>query len=220
MNFLRLLAVALAIVVVGCAPKPEPVETVDPIELMRGATRQLEAVTPEGPVGYCSGVMVTQEYFITAAHCDLTGEAEMQVGGKTAIRLRKNEETDVMVMHVPAGCPCVPHVASVITPDEKVYAVGYPVSEDFTPDVQVLTEGLIMGVNNSGYLLFTAPVTWGNSGGPVFVIHHGAPVIVAIVSHGTVVPLGGFIPVIVGHLNYGPAGPAILELFFAALGVS
>lgn len=214
MKLLRLLAVGLAFVLTACAPQPQSVVQ-DPIEVMRAATRMLEAVTPDGTVGYCSGVMVMKQYFITAAHCDLTGEAEMRVEGLPAVRLLKDEKTDVMVMHVAAGCPCVPHVATKIEVDEKVYALGYPVGTN----MQVLTEGRAQGINENGELLFTAPVTWGNSGGPVFVIHHGVPVIVAIVSHGTIVPLGGFIPVVIGHLNYGPSGPQIIELFFAVLGV-
>jgi S1-C subfamily serine protease len=156
--------------------------------------------------GFCSGVKITETEVLTAAHCDL--DEPLYVHGYKAQIVKKDEEKDLMLLHVPVGsaCPCVPN--AVLTPkqDGKVYIVGFPLSAG-----QVVTEGTYQSEDEEGYILVTAPATYGNSGGGIFMWHDGHWVLIGILTKGTIIPLGGFFPAIIGHLNYGSGGTNIFK---------
>jgi hypothetical protein len=196
-----LLAVALSLgLVSGCAQKED-------FSQIRGAVHELKFQNPDKKlVGFCSGVAITPTFMMTAAHCDL-GQP-IYVNGYRAFIVKKDPARDLMALHIPMGvnCPCVPDVRPEPERDTKVYTVGFPLDAG-----QVLTEGRWQSVNSKGDMLFTSPIIYGNSGGGVF-LHNGKSwSLVGIVSRGTVIPLGGFVPALIGHLNYGAGGASILE---------
>lgn len=167
------------------------INTVDFTQL-RQMTKQL--ATADG-TGFCSSVVVGPEMVVTAAHCDIEGQP-IYINGVQAKIVKKDVKQDLLLLHVPSlkGAPL--EVGRAVM-DEVVYVVGFPLEAG-----QVVTQGRAQSVVD-GSQIFTAPIIFGNSGGPVFVVRHGQPVLVAIVSRGTLVPLMGMFPARVGHLNYG-----------------
>jgi V8-like Glu-specific endopeptidase len=131
----------------------------------RDTTRQIFA--PKSEASMCSGVMVAPTRMLTAAHCT---DGKMFVNGKPARLLKKDEDDDVAILEVDAGCPCAPIAESAPVLDEPVIVVGYPLNH--TIRVQVLTEGRAQG-QEGRRLRTTAPIAPGNSGGGVFVQHAG-----------------------------------------------
>lgn len=175
------------------------INTVDFTQL-RQMTKQL--ATADG-TGFCSSVVVGPEMVVSAAHCDLQ-EGSIYVDGIQAKVVKKDEKQDLLLLHVPF-LKGVPLEVGRAVMDEVVYVVGFPLEAG-----QVVTQGRAQSIVD-GFQLFTAPVIFGNSGGPVFAVRHGQPVLVAIVSRGTLVPLGGMFPALVGHLNYGSPADIFLK---------
>lgn len=206
-----IVAVVLAVGLAGCS---EPAEK--DFARIRGAVKELKQMDPaDGKVKvFCSGVMLKQGLLLTAAHCDTGKDVEVFVNGYKAIPVKVDVKRDLMLMYVPAGapCPCVGEL-SAVERDEKVYAVGFPLDAG-----QVLTEGrwqheardaVGKELGFTGQALYTAPATFGNSGGGVFVYRGGDWFLAGIVSRGTIIPLGGFIPAIIDHLQYGASADSI-----------
>lgn len=201
MRFLT--AVLCALALVGCAPRPE-IHASD-FSQIRAATKQLDIVNAEGtPMGHCSAVAIDEHTLLTAAHCD--AGAAILVNGYRVLILKKDETRDLLLLHVPAGmaCPCVSAAVDNPAQDSKVYVVGFPLSVG-----QVVTEGRFETEVNDGFVIFTAPVAWGNSGGGVFARRADGWVLVGIVSHLTVLDLG--IPIVVWHLNYAAGAASIYK---------
>lgn len=197
---MRTLFVVLALLVSGCAPSPAPSD----FSQIRSAVKELKAEREvDGKkelAGFCSGVLLNEHTLLTAAHCDV--ERPIFVNGFRAVIVKKDAARDLMLLHLPVGleCPCV-GVAGALPLDSKVFVVGFPLDKG-----QVLTEGRYGGnvrVDDvRGMVLFTAPVTYGNSGGGVFAFIRGRWALVGIVSRGTVIQ-AGFVPIIIAHLNVG-----------------
>lgn len=140
-----------------------------------------------GEMGQCSGVMISDGWMLTAAHCF---QDQMQVDGKDVILVKKDENRDLMLLRVVSGCPCVNVAFSSPLPDTKVFIVGYPMYKNF--GVQYLTEGRYQGILHSdeeslftdgNFAATSVPGFFGNSGGGAFVKNEkGEYVLVGIVS--------------------------------------
>lgn len=179
--FAALLAGALSL---GCATSPQPqpvaIDVVESFEVLRSATFKLE-----GDQGHCSGVFIEPKIMLTAAHCDMPN---MSVEGVKAVVLKKSDTADIMLLFVNLQTPIVstPKFESyILRQDQPVVVIGYP--HNFP---QFLTEGRLQGTFTDGiseldiahYITVSAPVSFGNSGGPVFTKIDGKWVVIGIVS--------------------------------------
>jgi hypothetical protein len=207
------LVILLTLGLTSCAPQATPAPAKQDFTQIRGAVVELKARLPETGKrsAFCSGVFLSPSTVLTSAHCDVG--FDIHVNGYREFVVKKSEDRHLMLLHLPAGggCPCVFDLA---TPDldDPVFAVGFPLYHG-----QILTEGRWQGVRGdddafaAGDGVYTAPVTFGNSGGGVFVFREGRWALAAIVSRGTIIPLGGFIPAIIGHLNVGAGAGSIYD---------
>lgn len=161
------------------------------LSLLREATWQMFI---EG--GTCSGVMIAPKLYLTAAHCQGTN---MNVEGVPATLVKVDKDKDLMLLEVDLGCPCIPVAAVDPAIDTPIMVIGFPLGVG-----EYLTEGRLQGFLNSpiGHLRhISAPIIFGNSGGPVIAMVDGRYVVVGIISavHGDV--LYGLIPYVVPHLS-------------------
>lgn len=146
-----------------------------------------------GDLGHCSGVMIAENQFLTAAHCDMPN---MKIDGKSAVVLKKDEKLDLMLLVVQKGCPCVPVAKNDPGTDTKVYVIGYPLYMG-----QTLTEGRLQPLfKDSPFRQFSAPTIFGNSGGPVIAMVNGRFQVVGVVSAIAGDVLYGMFPYVVPHL--------------------
>lgn len=143
----------------GCARPPS--STVHEVAIYNG----------ENELGSASGVMIAPMQMLTAAHVveELQDGMVLYVGeGKAPAKvLRVDKGKDLALLQVAVGCPCVSVSDDEAYVDEDVVVIGFPMSN--LVGVQVITRGQASGVNESGSLVFTAPIAPGNSGGGVFV---------------------------------------------------
>lgn len=158
---------------------------------VRNATYELR-----GAMGTCSGVMISPNLFLTAAHCE---QDNMKIGDKPAAVLKKDEARDLMLLAVKMDCPCVPVAGSSPRVDTKLIVVGFPMHLG----VQYLTEGRLQGLI-PGYINFmaiSAPVVFGNSGGPVVAVVNGEFKVIGIVSALAAGQVGFGFPYFVYHMG-------------------
>lgn len=208
-TLLSILATVVALS--GCSTIPN----VDEFSQLRHATYQLT-----NQEGSCSAVAIAPNLALTAAHCDGT---DMRLEGKGAVKVKKNEVADLMLLFVDGlPCPCVPVAEVEPLLDTKVITVGFPMSIG-----EVLTEGRVGGpvglpeespeevkaIYEHLYLI-TSPVLFGNSGGPVFARENGQWKVVGIVSRVVIVPVG-YGGSIAYHLGMA-IKPAVLKEFVNA----
>lgn len=133
--------------------------------------------------GSCSGVFIKENIMLTAAHCDAS---EMTVAGKQAVKLKKDDRRDLMLLYVPLESKTVDVALREARLDEKVVVVGYPLGVG-----SMLTEGLSQGLKTipeagspEEFLLASAPIGPGNSGGPLFIKDKDGWKVAGIASRG------------------------------------
>ena len=131
----------------------------------------------------CSAVKIASDQLLTAAHCVTNTEGivafdvfdgKKHVG--TAMVVRVSNASDLALLYIVQGVPG--KYAFVASPealrDEIVVAVGYPLGFN----IEVATEGVLQGLEEAPdgihYLISSAPVTFGNSGGGIFVYRWGS----------------------------------------------
>ena len=169
-----LLSLGLALLV-GCTtftalPDPTPRDG----RLVGQALDSVVALVDETGRSYCAGVFV-EEYVLTAAHC-VEPEIEPRV------RTRQSEESvTARIVHFDPGTDLAvlspnavmgTHAIASLAPflpriGDKVIAVGHPLGVSW-----YITSGLSNGVRSGWdgqeYFFHSAPISPGNSGGPVF----------------------------------------------------
>jgi len=121
-------------------------------------------------IGTCSGVAVSENLVLTAAHCtsalDNDKTTKIKVSGKEAKVIRKDRENDLALLEVGVGCPCSPLAASSPELDDRLIAVGWPLGK-----AEVVTEGRYQGLAefyDRSVSFTTVPMSFGNSGGGLF----------------------------------------------------
>lgn len=108
----------------------------------------------------CSGVMVAPGVLLTAAHCFSPSDTPLDEV------IKMDKDVDLMLVKAPQlDCPCAP-IAKTSAVDDIVHAVGFPLMSG----VQVLTSGRIQSLTleKPGFMMISAPVIFGNSGGGIF----------------------------------------------------
>jgi len=178
---------ALALIISGCCNRPPNAPALAP-DLFE-QTVALVTHTPDGYRAYCSGVWVGQRYILTAAHCAEDQIVEFltydQVAGmperaNTAPRLafvaRVSKADDLALLYTEAGPmhPIAQIASDTPQPGAPVLVVGHPSGYWYT-----LTQGHLAQVRTmknpdditQTVLHISAPVWFGNSGGPAFDEH-------------------------------------------------
>lgn len=175
---MRFIVAALSVALAACSFLPKA----DDPATMRAATVHIQI----GDSGTCSGVVIAPETVLTAAHCVEGGKDVLHVGDKPVGAVRADPGKDIAVLRVAGvACPCVPVASQSPLRDTPVTIVGYPMNL-----AQILTEGRFMGRITDPdapdeikpRMVATAPVAFGNSGGPVFAYQDGKLRVVGIVS--------------------------------------
>lgn len=145
---------------------------------MRATTWQLT-----GEVGSCSAVMVAPKVMLTAAHCRGVGE-HLKVDGRDAVVLKIDESVDLMLLFVNMDAPVAKVAKRVPATDARLILVGFPLGIG-----QFLTEGRMQGkvitpLLPSFLMAASIPSSFGNSGGPAFVLEDGEMKVAGIASAG------------------------------------
>ena len=113
--------------------------------------------------GAGSMVVLAPGLGLTAAHVTGPAGVGFTVEGKPIKILKYDATLDLTLFEVDLPCPCAP-IGTLPYPDEKVVAVGYPLSAG-----QFATEGRIQDYSFKETRLETSvPIMFGNSGGPLF----------------------------------------------------
>lgn len=121
--------------------------------------------------GSGSVVMIAPGIALTAAHV-VENEA-LLVNGKPIKILHISPDTDIAVIEVQMGCPCVP-LGNMPNVDSKVVAIGWPFGE-----AEYATSGNVQGFTE--YKIYTSvPIAPGNSGGGLFQVQNGVWKLVGI----------------------------------------
>lgn len=119
-----------------------------------------------------SGVLIAPGRLLTAAHVAQNiknGRINGPDGSRYTYNILKvDEDRDIAVLDVYLDCPCRPIADANPDIDSKVTVVGFPLSA-----FKTLTEGRVQGTAVQPDLKrlvtqISAPVIFGNSGGPVF----------------------------------------------------
>ena len=187
---MKKLIVGLVLVLAACVAVPNVGHT-DGYQAVRDVTYKINIGG-----GTCSAVAVSPTELLTAAHCinevgQVVGvfdqEIDQDVFIGTAIAVKDQEDVDLALLVLEEG-KTFDVYASVASReplrDEIVVVVGYPLSIQ-----EVLTVGRWQGYSD-GQQLITAQATYGNSGGPMFIIQDGKFVLAGIASRGVVLDYG------------------------------
>lgn len=156
--------------------------------------------------GNGSGVIIAPNTILTARHVAaqiLAGNKLWIEPGHIPVTVERvgTGDVDLAILHAKVACPCAPIAATPATVDEPLIVVGYPVHKFV--NVQVLTHGDAQGTKDA-YLMATADVAGGNSGGGVFLRRHGRWVLAGVligVVNGTASSIMGTIAVPTHYLS-------------------
>lgn len=153
---------------------------------------QFQAFTPFGePVdASCSGTFIKEHIMLTAAHCY---GGDMKVDGHSAVMLKMDKEKDLMILYVNMDSAVLPVAKATPAIDAPVVVCGFPlglaefvtvgrVQDELQADGAALLKEFL-GVG-SKFLVISAPISGGNSGGGVFVKGKNGYELVGVVSIG------------------------------------
>ena len=160
----------------------------------------------KGEFGTCSGVRIAPRRMLTAAHCE---QPTMTVGGEEVRVIARNTSVDLLLLEVNVRGVYLPVYYANLPEDVAIKVVGFPLDRG----VQYLTEGTTQG-DVPGYEFYTAisaPVMFGNSGGPVFAKVNGQWMVVGIVSAVASGTMGGMFPFVVPHMGLMVNGQTIKQ---------
>lgn len=131
-----------------------------------------QVVLLEAENGSCSGVVVAPQVVLSAKHCEVL--INPQINGVPAFAGRKSPTTDLMLFQGAVDCPCAPLAEIGPELDEAVLVVGFPFWHNV--GVQFATEGRYQGTTPPGVdspyvgdYAISAHASPGNSGGGVYV---------------------------------------------------
>lgn len=162
--------------------------TKEPVDLKAGARAASYLV--DTPLGNGSATLVLPGLLLTAAHVvEDMGPVTVSQDGVDFIEaeiLFLNAEADIAILKAALVCPCAPIASREVIVGEPVVVVGYPLGLK----VQVLTHGVVQGPEpGEGYVVITAPIAPGNSGGGAFIVEDN---MVKIIGMTLVQPVVGF----------------------------
>jgi S1-C subfamily serine protease len=149
-----------------------------------------------GADGNCSAVLVAPGRLLTAGHCVAENPARITVTGRYGAVTEAVSwkliygEPDLAEIRAPGlACPCAPPLPDTpAVADDEVVVIGHP----YGIRPSVATRGEVQGrvmVSGEPYLLVTAPVAPGSSGGGAYVKRNGGWYLIGITSKTTA--LGG-----------------------------
>lgn len=159
----------------------------------------------KNPRPHCTAVAIGPDLFLTAAHC-IVMDKELQVGRAPGLPLipvhlvKADPRVDLALLK--ANSPTtVPHITlapSMPLQDADILVIGYPLGNP-----QTVTVGhLQLAKKHNIYI--SAPIIYGNSGGPVFVEVDGKWYLIGIISR-----VAGYDDKAVPHLGLATGWSAI-----------
>lgn len=193
----------------GCTPNPVP----QPLSVTYVNPRLTVYPLQTAEGGNGSGVLIANGKMLTAAHVAITPNLFVVKNGKRleAKVIKINEKDDVALMEVKGlTCPCASVAWGQEKVDSKVFAVGYPVYEQYK--MQVRTTGNVQGYVD-GFIKFSASLAPGNSGGGVF---NSRGQLVGLTNAIAAFPLGFMGVAIVYHMAQGTSADTIRKFLKSA----
>lgn len=154
----------------------------------------------------CSGAVVAKNRVLTAAHCLQYPNEKTVINGFTAKVLKRDVDVDLMLLEVETPDSGVPVANKTPAYDTKAYTVGFPLGDQVGQ--RVVTDGRVQSkypmskpYDLTPFMLVTAPVIYGNSGGGVYAFVEGSWKLVGIVSGMQGTAIMGMYPFLVTHLT-------------------
>ena len=166
------IAAFLAASLTGCAPfgyrldsQPVTIQPYTDTYAMRGSVWQIRS-----GLGRASVVVISSEYALTAGHVvagQKTAIMTDSIGNSQEVEVVKyNEDKEIALLRGAFYGPYAKIAKAAPAQDEIVYTVGWPLDDQV--HLQVLTVGHFQGYIDADFMLVTASVVFGNSGGGVF----------------------------------------------------
>ncbi|MDP3939630.1 MAG: serine protease [Deltaproteobacteria bacterium] len=207
-----ILAAILLAFAVMVWPVATPVTQTTPVNL-RDTVHIVTIVAPDGTVvGNGSGVMVAPRLMLTAAHVSGIGDRTLRVGIEQAPAkvIKVDVLADIALLQVALGCPCAPVAWVNPQVDAEAIAIGHPSFNHAA--TQILTTGRIQGyVPSDRRLMFSAPISGGNSGGGLFVDGELVGIVVELISAGD----GMFTITHIFHLARAVDTKTMIDFYFS-----
>ena len=153
-------------------------------ESARGYVRLIGA-----DMGNGSAVVLSPGVLLTAKHvAEAAPELFIEPQHIKVKVLRVSKDHDLALVSAPGvECPCVelaPYAPSI---DDEVTIVGFPLNG--TVKTQIVTKGTLQGILENSYVT-TAPATFGNSGGGLFVNNKLVGILVTMAGQPVPSPFG------------------------------
>jgi serine protease Do len=168
----------LALLLAGCTTF-----SIDPIQTVKVAEFKVTCGESTG-----SGILLENGKLLTASHVVGDGKAcKASTEDKVTYPLKVDKNSSAVDLALLSFSGTAPTVKGITVSKEDppqysyVFVMGHPLGFD----TQVLTTGTYQGPVDKDEVpnldLMTAPITFGNSGGPVIAIENGKPVLIGIV---------------------------------------